>query len=193
MRLTLGVVVAAALVLLVAVAAGGFYYTSSSQTCGTCHEMQTMYVSWQNSAHGSVACMACHSDPGIVGQVRAKIEGAKRLLSHFRGKFDIVRADVGNHICLECHADFKDNDKRVALADHPLIESFPVHQRHEELNLACTSCHARMVHGSLYKSVPVVAERCTACHEERGVLNPHGTLTKLLPRAPGLRRPATVR
>jgi hypothetical protein len=186
MRITLGAVVILVCVFLLAVGTGGYYYTSSSQTCGTCHEMQTMYVSWQNSGHGGVECMQCHSDPGLVGQVVAKVEGAKRLFSHFRGKFEIIRADVGNHICLQCHLDFKENDKKVALVSHPLIERFPVHQSHEPLSLKCTDCHARMVHGNLYKSLPVTSENCRNCHEERGVLNPRGVLSKLVRSAGGL-------
>ncbi len=84
-----------------------------------------------------------------------------------------------NKICLQCHVDFKDNDKRVALSNHPLVQRFPVHQSHEALDLKCTDCHAQMIHGSLYKSVPVPAENCRNCHEERGVLNPQGVLSKL--------------
>ncbi len=180
MRLSLGIGFAIAVVFLVAFLVGGFYYTSSSATCGSCHEMRTMYVSWQNSVHSEVACMDCHSDPGIVGQVRAKLEGGKRLVSHFRGKFDIIRAHVANNICLECHPNFAANDKLVALADHPLVNRFPVHGRHEDLNLQCNDCHARMVHGRLYKSTPVASENCQTCHEKRGVLNPRGLLAELL-------------
>lgn len=142
--------------------------------------MQTMFVSWQNSKHSIVDCMDCHSDPGLLGQVVAKVEGAKRLVSHFRGRFDIIKAHVDNKICVQCHSDFKDNDKLIALGDHPLMPRFPIHQRHEELGLQCVDCHALMVHGSLYKSTPVAIENCQTCHEERGVLNPYGVLPILL-------------
>lgn len=174
--ITAGVVVA----LLVAIAAGGTYYTSKSETCGTCHEMRTLYVSWQHSTHDGVQCMQCHSDPGLWGQIVAKVQGAQRLAVHLAGTFDLIRAEVGNKICLQCHPGFKENDKLVALADHPLLERFPVHQRHEPLDLECTNCHARMVHGRLHTSQPVAAEDCSECHEERGVLNPHGVLSRLV-------------
>ncbi|MBT3435468.1 MAG: hypothetical protein HOC91_08460 [Nitrospinaceae bacterium] len=180
MRLTFGVVLTAVIVLLLSLSAGGFYYTSSSKTCGTCHEMQTMYVSWQNSGHDQVQCMQCHSDPGFVGQIKAKMQGAKRLISHFRGKFDYIKATVDNEICLQCHADFKDNDKKVALSSHPLVATFPVHQSHEALKLQCNDCHSRMVHGALYRNLPVTVENCRNCHEERGVLNPSGLLPNLI-------------
>lgn len=166
-------------VILVAIAGAGTYYTSKSETCGTCHEMRTLYVSWQHSAHDSVQCMQCHSDPGLWGQIVAKVQGAQRLAVHFAGTFDLIRAEVNNPICLGCHPDFDENDTLVALADHPLLERFPVHQRHGPLNLKCTNCHARMVHGRLHTSQPVAAENCRECHEERGVLNPHGVLSPL--------------
>lgn len=64
----------------VAIAAGGSYYTSKSQTC---HDMRTMYVSWQHSTHESVQCMGYDSDSALWGQIVAKVEGAQRLAVHF--------------------------------------------------------------------------------------------------------------
>ena len=169
-----------AIVLLLAVGAGGFYYTSSSATCGTCHEMQTMYVSWQNSSHASVDWMDCHSEPGVLGQAKARLEGAQRLFSHFRGKFDFVKATLDNPTCLRSRADFEENDKLVALATQRLVERFAVHQSHEPLKLNCNDCHGRMVHGALYRNLPVTVSKCRTCHEERGVLNPSGLLPNII-------------
>lgn len=188
MKKTLVIGIGVVVVVLVAIGAAGTYYTSKSATCGTCHEMRTPYVSWQHSTHDSVQCMECHSDPGLWGQIVAKVEGAQRLAVHFTGTFDLIRAEVDNEICLQCHPNFKENDRLVALADHPLLERFPVHQRHEPLDLKCTNCHARMVHGRLHTSQPAAAENCRECHEERGILNPHGVLSKLRgPATKGLR------
>lgn len=99
--------------------------------------------------------------------------------STFAGTLDLIKAEVDKKICLQCHPNFKENDKLLALADHPLLERFQVHQRHERLDRRCTNCHAGMVHGRLDTSQPVAAENCIACHEERGVLNPHGVLSRL--------------
>ena len=54
------------------------------------------------------------------------------------------------------------------------LERFPVHQRHPELNLNCTDCHNRMVHGRLHETPPAAAENCISCREKSGMLNPQG-------------------
>ncbi|MBT3352311.1 MAG: hypothetical protein HN400_13615, partial [Nitrospinaceae bacterium] len=69
---------------------------------------------------------------------------------------------------------------KVALSSHPLVATFPVHQSHEALKLQCNDCHSRMVHGALYRNLPVTVENCRNCHEERGVLNPSGLLPNLI-------------
>ena len=48
--------------------------------CASCHPMETRFVSWQRSAHGTKAtCLQCHSRPGSTGELKARLRAARYL------------------------------------------------------------------------------------------------------------------
>lgn len=59
---------------------GAVEYTESQQFCGqSCHVMEPQFVAHRSGPHGSVACIACHVEPGAQGFLRAKLNGTRQL------------------------------------------------------------------------------------------------------------------
>ncbi|MEW5848575.1 MAG: NapC/NirT family cytochrome c [Myxococcota bacterium] len=56
---------------------------NSGQFCGTaCHTpMQPEWTAYQENPHSQVRCVECHVGSGVVWGLRAKLDGAKRLMS----------------------------------------------------------------------------------------------------------------
>jgi nitrate/TMAO reductase-like tetraheme cytochrome c subunit len=128
--------------------------------------MTTPYMSWIYSAHGEVAeCLDCHAEPGVLGKVKAHLNGARYLWSKITGKSQrgIFKAVIANISCLQCHrqAELEDikNAKLVA------------HKIHLERNIKCTKCHKDMVHGT-FRAIEIKPpiEVCINCHRREATL-----------------------
>jgi hypothetical protein len=59
---------------------GAVEYSESQQFCGqSCHVMDPQFVAHRSGPHGSVACIACHIEPGAQGFLTAKLNGTRQL------------------------------------------------------------------------------------------------------------------
>lgn len=93
---------------------------SKSEYCGSkCHEMNTAYLTWELSAHGSnsrgirVECIDCHlpaKDRYFAHLTAKACEGARDMYKHyFGGEYDRekIRLKIVDHLpnqrCLNCH------------------------------------------------------------------------------------------
>lgn len=139
----------------------GFVYTSSSYFCASCHEMSTQYVSWRRSSHKDVACMNCHSEPGIIGEVKTHLKGSRQVFVHMtrlysRGE---LFAEVKDSSCQRCHQDIKETDTRFR----------SIHLQHAEVRMNCVDCHAGLVHGDIGGGFPYQQMLCKRCHPKLSI------------------------
>jgi nitrate/TMAO reductase-like tetraheme cytochrome c subunit len=122
-----------------------------AESCNRCHVMTPMVTDLRDAESGTLAarhykngwipkdqCYQCHSDYGLAGDMRAKMEGYRHLARYttrtyqepikFRGVFR-------NDNCLKCHA------------GTPKFEAGPNHAalapRLADSTLSCLNCHGR--------------------------------------------------
>jgi len=92
--------------------------------CTSCHEMQpygeSLHVDGDESLSAShyqnnrvdnkKACYVCHTEPGLLGYMDAKLRGLHDVRVHYFGKapeeLELV-APYNNAVCLECHGEAK--------------------------------------------------------------------------------------
>jgi len=63
------------------------HWTETADFCGRCHTMAPELQANQAGPHKSVECAACHVEPGIMGWVKAKINGTKQLIDVVLGSY----------------------------------------------------------------------------------------------------------
>ena len=72
-------------------------YSSTPRFCGSCHIMETRYVSLRNSDHADEAsCIDCHSEPGLMGEIEAHLAGSRYVYTYLTGELSapILLAEV---------------------------------------------------------------------------------------------------
>src|SRR5512141_2797622 len=62
-------------------------YTDTSEFCGKCHTMAPEMKGYAVSAHRNVACVECHTEPGLAGWFKAKLNGTRQLIEVIAGTF----------------------------------------------------------------------------------------------------------
>jgi nitrate/TMAO reductase-like tetraheme cytochrome c subunit len=146
-------------------------YTTEPSFCGGCHLMQTRYVSWVRSVHGDKAdatCFQCHSDPGLIGEAQAKINGIRYLYYEQVGYKDvqILRAEVSKESCMRCHTIEKMDEKMQKIVN-PVQHSASSHKSHvKDLNYSCTVCHEDIMHVTLEGVSKKAWSSCKNCHKQ---------------------------
>ena len=140
---------------------------SKSAYCGSkCHEMNTAYLTWELSPHGSnsrglrAECIDCHlpSKEKYFSHMTAKAyEGAKDIYKHyFGGDYDVekIRLRILEHLpndrCLGCH---------------------------NSLLFKPGSSAARTAHTAVLTRPDAKENRCLKCHEDIG----HQRQNKIFP------------
>jgi nitrate/TMAO reductase-like tetraheme cytochrome c subunit len=153
-------IIGVVIVVLVIAAFVTAHFTSSSSFCGSCHEMEPYYHSWQASSHSSAECRDCHIPPGPLPYVKTKLGSFRELYVHFFGQPEAplaVTRQIPNSSCLRCHE------------DPPPDPTLPTvtfsHAAHS--NIDCISCHVRLVHTTVnppeYQD-PAAMSSCLECH-----------------------------
>jgi cytochrome c nitrite reductase small subunit len=148
-------------------------YTSKPSFCGSCHLMQTRYVSWERSLHNGATCFQCHSEPGLVGEVQAKLNGIKYLYYEYEGYRDvqILRAEVSNASCMRCHT-IEEMDEKMQRAISPIQNPPTSHSSHvKDLNISCTACHGNIMHVTLEGTSKKALGACKDCHKQTDFVN----------------------
>lgn len=134
-------------------------YTSTSEFCGTCHEMGTMYQSWQMSAHKNVSCDACHVGPGVKGLVKAKANGLQQVYVHVTSSNINPKASEHDINCYSCHQDkVKVNTAKALAAKDPHTI------KHFDNGMTCVTCHGGLVHDAKRNNIVPSRDNCTTCH-----------------------------
>ncbi|MBU0463223.1 MAG: NapC/NirT family cytochrome c [Proteobacteria bacterium] len=169
-RLILAISIPILLIVIAVASKATIDYTTRPYFCGGCHLMQTRYVSWKRSAHGdaNATCFQCHSDPGLIGEAKAKINGIKYLYYEQMGYRDvqILRAEVSNESCMRCHVIDKMDEKMQKLIN-PVQHSRSSHKSHvKDLNYSCAVCHEDIMHITLEGASKKAWGSCKNCHKQ---------------------------
>ncbi len=85
-------------------------WTETADFCGRCHTMAPELQAYEAGPHKSVDCAACHVEPGIIGWLKAKINGTKQLIDVVLGTYPTPipppdHADMPSTVdsCESCH------------------------------------------------------------------------------------------
>lgn len=113
------------LIFLGVVTYSGRRFTDSTQFCGTfCHTvMEPEFVTFKNSPHSRVTCVACHIEQGAHGVAEAKFTGLKQLYATFFNRYPRpLKTPLNNlrptrQICEECHRPEKFHGQKLTFID----------------------------------------------------------------------------
>lgn len=161
------------LLIIVATSKSAIDYTSQPSFCGSCHLMQTRYVSWERSLHNKATCFQCHSSPGFVGETEAKVNGIKYLYYEYKGYRDvqILRAEVSNESCMRCHT-IEEMDEKMERSINPVQHPPTSHKSHVlDLKISCTACHGNIMHINLEGQSKKALNACKDCHYQTDFVN----------------------
>ena len=85
-------------------------WTETADFCGRCHTMAPELQAYEAGPHKSVDCAACHVEPGIIGWIKAKINGTKQLIDVVLGTYptpipppDHADMPSTSDTCERCH------------------------------------------------------------------------------------------
>lgn len=158
-------------ILIIAGVSGGYIYVGSNDFCAyKCHQMETRAAIWKKSTHNDIKCITCHSEPGIIGEFKAHLDGINYLKSFVKGKtthltiFATRRNPARLKACIHCHP----ADKLIEETELIRINHFSHIVRDEYL---CTDCHEDMIHGTHSFESEMVKPKeknCIACHLREG-------------------------
>jgi cytochrome c nitrite reductase small subunit len=140
-------------------------YTSKPSFCGSCHLMQTRYISFKRSVHNDATCLSCHTSPGIIGEMKGHINGIKYLYYSYMGyrTTQILHATVQNESCMSCH-DIGDMDKSMEYKTN-LVQNISHKSHSKDLDVSCTSCHGNIMHIKLIGTAEkTTIKSCRNCH-----------------------------
>ncbi len=157
---------------LLAAGAAAVPFTDRPQFCASCHTIRPSVDSWEASSHKDVTCVECHVRPGLAGFIEDKVLKGMRdvAVTWFGTPTDPhdLRARVDSDVCAGCHrailrvSEVSTRDLPAPVNDVGLVMS---HRKHMEAfaqrgrGEGCTTCHARVVHGTPVKGYPIVIPR----------------------------------
>ncbi|MBE7492594.1 MAG: hypothetical protein HS108_12665 [Planctomycetes bacterium] len=121
------------------------------EACNRCHVMTPMVTDMRDASSQTLAarhfrngwiakdqCFVCHSDYGLAGDLRAKMEGYRHLARYTTGTFTEpikFRGVFHNDNCLKCH---EGTPRFVAVPSHVTVRA-----RLADSSLSCLNCHGR--------------------------------------------------
>lgn len=115
----------------------GLSYADKPTFCGSCHSMNLVYASWQQSNHKQFSCGDCHlPQNSLISKLYVKGENGMRHTFHETLRdypvtiaFTAAAKTIADGNCLRCHAS-------------------TVEETHlSEGEQSCSSCHRGVVHG----------------------------------------------
>lgn len=146
--------------------------TNHPQFCASCHTIRPSVESWEASSHKDVTCVECHVRPGLAGFLEDKVlKGLTDVAITWFGtptEPHDLHAHVDSEVCVRCHrailrvSEVSSRDLPAPVNAIGLVMS---HRKHMEAfgqrgrGEGCTTCHARVVHGTPVKGYPIVIPR----------------------------------
>ena len=121
------------------------------QSCVKCHVMRPMVTDMQDVQSMTLAarhyrnkwitknqCYTCHTDYGLAGTLKAKMDGYRHLARYTTGTYTEpirFRGIYNNHNCLQCHAG---TEKFSKVGSHTTAQV-----RLLENTMSCLNCHGQ--------------------------------------------------
>jgi cytochrome c nitrite reductase small subunit len=115
--------------------AHGLEHSTTVSACGSCHVMTPFVADLRNVSSDTLAathfknryildhqCYTCHSDYGLGGTLRAKLEGLGHVWRYSTGTYELpikIASPYANVRCLGCHGE---SQKFLSAAGHPKEE-----------------------------------------------------------------------
>jgi len=160
---TRGLTIAAILLTVLMVGIGvTLAVTSTAQFCSACKSHVPYVEEWAKSAHDGVNCEQCHTKPGPLFFLTAKLEALQQPIAQITGDYEEpILGYVLNQSCRRCHTNktlFKPVSKSGIRVQHKHLVA---------AGFLCMRCHSTTAHGT---AVPVgsrtypVMEQCLICH-----------------------------
>ncbi len=146
--------------------AAGVAITRHDSFCPRCHEIRPAYrTASLDEAHRGIACVRCHTRPGLLGWLQSAVEDAEWAVKHLQGKgAKPLYATIPNENCLDCHGAKR---MRVSAGDIRAKHDMDVLAREAR----CVLCH-RVGHSPKPVAEPVVLMgECFLCHDGRRASN----------------------
>ena len=128
----------------------GLEASTTVRACGSCHVMEPFVADLRSVKSETLAathyknryiresqCYACHSDYGLLGTFRAKLDGLGHVWRYTTGRYELpikIAAPYSNVRCLTCHAE---SQKFLNASGHPR-ELMPVLM---DGGMSCLGCH----------------------------------------------------
>ena len=162
----------AALVVLALGGAAAIPLTNQPTFCASCHTIKPSFDSWTRSSHQDVTCVDCHVRPGFSGFIQDKVlAGLEDVVITFFGtptEPHNLQSHVSTEVCLGCHrAILRVSEVSARDLPSPVKEVGLIMSHRDHMNAfekrgqgeGCTTCHARVVHGTPIKNYPIVIPR----------------------------------
>lgn len=119
-------------------AEGGSYFENDPRACMNCHAMRDHFDRWNQSSHRNVAtCNDCHAPQGLIGKLAVKAANGFAhswafTMDNYHEPIAIKpwNKSIAANACLNCHADFLNENLRHA----------------EAPGQSCLQCHQQVGH-----------------------------------------------
>jgi len=160
---------------LTATAIGAFLtveYTAQPTFCDNCHLMEPYYESWKHSAHGDVACIECHYEPGSLETLEGKFKALSQVAKYVtRTQGTKPWAEVSDYSCMRagCHT-VRELEGPIEYGRVKFDHAHHLLESRRGRRLRCTSCHSQVMTG---EHISVTESVCFTCHfmpDDHGVV-----------------------
>lgn len=175
-----GLIILVVVVALIVLSYGAIRFSSTAKFCGLCkNTMGAADKTWLASNHSPKKnpeiehyheCMACHSAPGLLGYLKAKIGGMFSCYYQLFGGYELPLKAINPVHCGRpgCHPKVSEIKEEKIIVNHP---------EHTELigkiineKFKCMPCHRGVAHGGegdpLARSLHPEHKICILCHTD---------------------------
>ncbi|MBE0537274.1 MAG: NapC/NirT family cytochrome c [Phycisphaerae bacterium] len=138
--------------------------TGQSWFCNSCHVMNEHYESWQASSHSEIACLKCHTEPGVMNYARAKINGLAQTVDCLVGRVGTkANGYVPDASCLRsgCHDAEKLIETPVEFGSVKFTHAKHINQIVSGIKIECGTCHSHFEGNEHFN---VNSDVCFTCH-----------------------------
>ncbi len=138
--------------------------TASPKFCGSCHNMQTYIESWEQSSHREVSCLACHFEPGVLGELKGKWKAQTHIVQVITGKIPSrPHTQISDASCLRqgCHSTADLGVEPVTFKGVTFSHATHLGELRRGKKLKCVTCHSQIVQGD---HLTVTESTCFICH-----------------------------
>ncbi|MHB8763354.1 MAG: multiheme c-type cytochrome [Deferrisomatales bacterium] len=138
--------------------------TASPKFCGMCHNMKTYIESWEQSSHRNVSCLACHFEPGVLGELKGKWKAQAHVVMKITGTAPPrPHTQISDGSCLRqgCHSTEDLSAEPVVFKGVSFSHKTHLGELRRGKKLRCVTCHSQIVQG---EHLTITESTCFICH-----------------------------